>query len=253
LFIPGWEELMSVALTPSFAAIRNQILTGLPREKYHRLFSNLRLVSLTAHQVLYYVEDNIRCAYFINNGMASLLSMTAEGDSIEVGNIGNEGIVGIPVVLRQAKTPHQIVVQVPGDALVVNADILIQEFEKEGELRHRLLSYAHALATYMSQLGVCNHFHTLDKRLCRWLLMSSYQVQSQSFQLTHESLSQVLGTGRTGITMVANKLQRDGLIRHHRGQITILNRVGMEAISCDCYQIVKEVFERSLGLNSSGP
>lgn len=210
-------------------------------------------MSLTAHQVLYHVEDNIRCAYFINNGMASLLSVTAEGDSIEVGNVGNEGIVGVPVVLRQAKTPHQIVVQVPGDALVISADILRQEFEKEGELKDRLLAYTHALATYMSQLGVCNHFHTLDKRLCRWLLISSYQVQSQSFQLTHESLSQVLGTGRTGITMAANKLQRDGLIRYHRGQITILNRVGMEAISCDCYQITKEVFEHSFDSNSSGP
>jgi CRP-like cAMP-binding protein len=237
---------MSVALTPSAAAIRNQILTRLPREKYHRLFSNLRLVSLTAHQVLYHVEDNIRCAYFINNGMASLLSNTAQGDSIEVGNVGNEGIVGVPIVLRQAKTPHQIVVQVPGDALLISADILRQEFEKEGELKDRLLSYTHALATYMAQLGVCNHFHTLDKRLCRWLLISSYQVQSQSFQLTHESLSQVLGTGRTGITMAANKLQKDGLIRYNRGQITILDRVGMEAISCDCYQNTKEVFEHSL-------
>jgi CRP-like cAMP-binding protein len=244
---------MSVALTPSAAAIRNQILTSLPRERYPLLFSNLRLVSLAAHQVLYYVDDKIQCVYFINNGMASLLSTTAEGDSIEIGNAGNEGLVGVPVVLRQSKTPHQIVVQVPGDAFMISADILRQEFEKEGELKERLLSYTHALATYMSQLGVCNHFHTLDKRLCRWLLISSYQVQSQSFRLTHESLSQILGTGRTGITMAANKLQRDGLIRYRRGELTILNRAGMEAISCDCYQITKEVFEHSLGPKSSKP
>ncbi len=244
---------MSVAFTPSAAAIRNQILTRLPREKYPRLFANLRLVSLTAHQVLYQVEDNILWAYFINNGLASLLSVTADGDSIEVGNVGNEGLVGVPVVLRQDKTPQQIVVQVPGDALVISADILKQEFEKEGELKDRLLAYTHALGTYMSQLGVCNHFHTLDKRLRRWLPISSYQVQSQSFHLTHESLSQVLGTGRTGITMAANKLQKDGLIRYHRGQITILDRAGMEAISCDCYQVTKEVFERSFDSNSSGP
>lgn len=228
------------------AVVRNQILTRLPREKYDLLFSNLRRVRLTAQQVIYSAEDNIRSAYFIDNGLASLLSITADGETIEVGNIGNEGVVGIPVVLRQAKTPYQIVVQVPGDALIVSADILIQEFDKEGELKDRLLSYTHALATYMSQLGVCNHFHTLDKRLCRWLLVSSYQVQSQSFHLTHESLSQVLGTGRTGITMAASKLQRDGLIRYHRGEITILNRDGMEAISCDCYQITKDVLEHSV-------
>ena len=228
------------------AVSNNRILTRLPREKYEHLFSNLRYVSLTAHQVLYAAEDDIQGVYFINKGLASLLSITAEGETIEVGNVGNEGVIGVPVLLREAKTPHQIVVQVPGNALMVSADILIHEFDKEGELRDRLLSYMHALATYASQLGVCNHFHTLDKRLCRWLLISSYQVQSQSFHLTHESLSQVLGTSRTAVTMAAHKLQKDGLIRSHRGEITILDRDAMEAISCDCYQISKDVLDHSL-------
>ncbi len=232
---------MPIALTQT-AAFGNQILTGLPREKYANLFANLRPVSLSAHEVLYSVEDEIRSAYFINSGMASLMSISTEGNSIEVGNVGNEGMVGIPVLLRHVKTPHQIVVQVPGDALMVSAALLKQEFEKEGELKNRLLRYTHALATYMSQLGVCNHFHTVDKRLCRWLLISSLQVQSRSFHLTHESLSQVLGTGRTGVTMAANKLQRAGLIRYHRGQITILDHVGMENFCCDCYRITTEVF-----------
>ena len=235
---------MPIAATQA-AVFRNKILAGLPYEKYPSLISNLKRVILHAHEVLYSVEDDISCAYFISNGMASLMSITIEGNSIEVGNVGNEGMIGLPVILRQPKTPHQIVVQVPGDALAVNTDILRQEFEREGELKDRLLSYTHALATYMSQLGVCNHFHPVDRRLCRWLLISSYQVQSQSFQLTHETLSQVLGTGRTGVTMAANKLQRAGLIKHHRGQITILDRTGMEAICCDCYKITKEVFEHS--------
>jgi len=236
---------MRIALTQT-AAFRNQILTGLPREKYAGLFSNLRPVSLSAHEVLYCAEDEIRCAYFINSGMASFMSISTEGNSIEVGNVGNEGMVGIPVLLRHFKTPHQVLVQVPGDALVINAGILTKEFEKEGELKNRLLRYTHALATYMSQLGVCNHFHTVDKRLCRWLLISSLQVQSRSFHLTHESLSQVLGTGRTGVTMAANKLQKAGLIQYHRGQIAILDHAGMETICCDCYRITKEVFEHSL-------
>jgi CRP-like cAMP-binding protein len=235
------KDLMPIALTQT-AAFRNQILTGLPREKYANLFANLRPVSLSAHEVLYSAEDEIRSAYFINSGMASLMSISTEGNSIEVGNVGNEGMVGIPVLLRHVKTPHQILVQVLGDALVIGADILTKEFEKDGELKNRLLRYSHALATYMSQLGVCNHFHTVDKRLCRWLLISSLQVQSRSFHLTHESLSQVLGTGRTGVTMAANKLQRAGLIRYHRGQITILDHAGMENFCCDCYRIIKEVF-----------
>jgi len=237
---------MATAVTQT-AVCKNRILTGLPREQYDSLFSNLTPVNLHHHQVLYDAGDDIRCAYFINDGMASLMSISPEGNSIEVGNVGNEGMVGIPVLLRHVTTPHQVLVQVPGEALVVSADILRQEFDKEGELRNRVLSYTYALATYMSQLGVCNHFHTVDKRLCRWLLISSLQVQSKSFHLTHDSLAQVLGTSRTGVTMAANKLQRAGLIQYHRGQITILNHTALEATCCDCYQITKEVFDHPLG------
>lgn len=232
---------MSTALT-EMAASRNQLLAGLPREKYSSLFSNLRPVSLNAQNILYYVDEEIRSAYFIDTGIASLMSISTEGNSIEVGNVGREGMIGIPVLLRQAKTPYEIVMQVAGDALVVSAEILRQEFEREGELKNRLLFYTHAFAIYMSQLGVCNHFHTVDKRLCRWLLISSDRVESHSFRLTHESLSQVLGTGRTGVTMAATKLQRLGLIEYHRGQIKILDRRGIEAISCDCYRITTKVF-----------
>jgi CRP-like cAMP-binding protein len=235
---------MSSPLTQT-AAFKNQILTGLPREKYTDLFANLRLVSLSAHQVLYCAEDEIRCAYFINKGMASFMCISSEGHSIEVCNVGSEGMVGIPVLLRHLKAPYEVVVRVPGDAWLISADILKKEFEKEGELKDRLLRYTHARATYMSQLGVCNHFHTVDKRLCRWLLISSLQVQSTNFRLTHESLSQVLGTGRTGVTMAANKLQKAGLIKYYRGEITILNYAGLEATCCDCYRITKEIFEQS--------
>ncbi|HEU4712863.1 MAG TPA: Crp/Fnr family transcriptional regulator [Pyrinomonadaceae bacterium] len=235
---------MLSALTQS-AASGNQILAGLPREKYSDLFSHLKPVSLKANKVLYNVEDKIQSAYFINSGVASLISLTADGNSIEIGNVGNEGMIGVPVLLRQGKTPHQIVMQVPGEALEVSADVLREEFEKEGELKNRLLSYTHALATYMSQLSVCNHFHTIEKRLCRWLLITSEQLQSITFRLTHETLSQVLGTARTGITMAANKLQRDKLIRYHRGQITILDREGLEELSCDCYQSNREVLDHT--------
>lgn len=236
-----------VSAVTQTAVFKNRILTGLPREQYDSLFSNLTPVNLHPHQVLYDAGDDIRCAYFINDGMASLMCITTEGSSIEVGNVGNEGMVGIPVLLRHVTSPHQVMVQVPGEALAISTPIIKREFEKEGELKNRLLSYTHALVTYMSQLGVCNHFHTVDKRLCRWLLVSSLQVHSQSFHLTHDALSQVLGTGRTGVTMAANKLQKAGLIQYHRGQITILNRAGLEAACCDCYQITKEVFDYSLG------
>jgi CRP-like cAMP-binding protein len=239
-------RLMATAVTQT-SVCKNRILTGLPREQYDSLFSNLTPVNLHHHQVLYDAGDNIRYAYFINDGMASSMCITTEGNSIEVGNVGNEGMVGIPVLLRHVTSPHQVVVLVPGEAWAVTTDILKVEFNKEGELKNRLLSYTQALVTYISQLGVCNHFHTVDKRLCRWLLISSLQIQSQSFHLTHDVLSQVLGTGRTGVTMAANKLQKAGLIQYHRGRITILNYAGLEAACCDCYQITKEVFNHSLG------
>lgn len=242
---------MAVAFTFR-AAIRNQILAGLPRDKYRHLFSNLRPISLTTQEVLYNMEDHFRCVYFINDGLASLLSLIGEGDSIEVANVGNEGMVGIPIILREVKTPYQIIVQIPGDALIVNADVLRREFDKEGELRDRLLHYTYALSTYMCQLGVCNHFHTLEQRLSRLLLTIGDRVQSRSFQLTHEFLSQALGAGRTGVTMAAIRLQRSGLIRYHRGKIAVLNRAGMEAAACECYQITRDVFENFRGPDSSG-
>ena len=237
---------------PQVAAFRNQILAGLPRERYSNLFSNLTLMKLNADNFLYSVEDDIRCTYFIETGLASLMSIGAQGNSIEVCNVGREGMIGIPVLLRQTKTPYAVVMQVPGDAWAISADILRQEFEREGELKNRLLSYTHAQGIYMSQLGVCNHFHTVDQRLCRWLLVSTDRVQADSFHLTQESLSQVLGAGRAGVTMAATKLQRLGLIEYQRDQITILDRPAMEAISCDCYRITTEVFEHYLEPSAGG-
>lgn len=240
-FFANARDSVPVAVTQC-VQVRNRILAGLPREKYRQLFSNLSLVRLNENKVLCEPEDDFRHAYFINSGVASLLSIIKDGDSIEVGNVGDEGVVGISIALREAKTPYRVIVQVPGEALTVSADILRQEFDREGELRDRVLRYMHAFSTYMSRLGVCNYFHTLDKRLCRLLLTTGDRVQSDSFHLTHEFLSQVLGTGRTGVTMAAIRLQRLGLISYHRGQLTILNRAGIEATTCECYQVTKEVF-----------
>jgi CRP-like cAMP-binding protein len=236
--------MMSVALT-QVAAPGNQILTGLSPAKYPQLFSNLKLVRLTDHQVLYHAGDVLRNAYFMTSGMASLLCSTSEAESMEVANIGQEGVVGIPLILRQRKAPHEIVIQIAGEALMVRADILKEEFEKDGELRGKLLGYTYVLSTYMSQLGLCNHFHSLDRRLCRWLLITSHQVRSDTFQLTHESLSQVLGSSRTAVTMAANNIKRQGLIRHHRGQITILDSSGLADMSCACCRIIKKVLKHS--------
>lgn len=236
-----------VTAISQLAAFRNQILAGLRRERYSSLFSNLTFVRLNADSILYSVDDDIRYAYFLDTGLASLMSLSPQGNRIEICNVGSEGMIGTPVLLRQTRTPYEVVMQVPGDAFAVSVDILRQEFEREGELKNRLLSYTHAQGIYMSQLVVCNHFHTMDQRLCRWLLDSSDRLQSHSFQLTAESLSQALGVGRPGVTMAATKLQRSKLIEYQRDQITILDRPGLEAISCDCYRMTTEVFDQYRG------
>ena len=224
----------------------NRVLAALPALVYEQLVPELEPVSLALKQMLYQPNGDISHVYFPFTTITSLVVVMQDGQIAEVATVGNEGMVGIPIILREAKTPYRIIVQVPGDALMVRAEILRREFDKEGELKDRLLRYTYALSTYMCQLGVCNHFHTAEKRLSRWLLIASDRMQSNTFQLTHEFLAQALGTGRTGVTMAALRLQKSGLICCHRSEITILNRPGLEAVSCDCYPISKQVFEHFL-------
>lgn len=236
---------MSVPV-PKLTPVRNGILTALPREEYDRLFPNLKLVNLTAGEVLYETGDHIGYAYFINRGLTCLLAESRNGETVEVGAVGNEGIVGVPTILGVEKALYRIVVEISGDALRIRAETLREEFNRGGKLQVWLLHYTHALFTQMSQSGICNHFHTLEQRLSRWLLVTSDRGQSESLRLTHELIAQMLGTSRSAVTMAAAKLQRLGLINHCRGKITILDRPVLELTACECYQIIKEEFNHFL-------
>lgn len=218
----------------------NQLLSALPRKEYEQLLQHLEQVSLPQGKVIYEAGDAIRHAYFPLSGMLSLLSSTEEGGTIEVAMVGNEGLVGLPTVLRTDTTPYRVMVQIPGRAMRVRGDALRGEFNRGARLQDTLLRYTHTLLTQISQSAVCNHFHTVEQRLSRWLLVTRDRVNASEFHLTQEFISHMLGIPRTHVTMRAGALQQKGLIRHGRGKIVIIDVEGLEAAACECYRLVKE-------------
>ncbi|MGB9181616.1 MAG: Crp/Fnr family transcriptional regulator [Pyrinomonadaceae bacterium] len=227
--------------------VLNRLLSSLPQTEYEHLLPNLEQVHLPKGKILYHAGDMVGHGYFINNGMISLLSMTEDGSTVEVAMVGNEGAVGLPVILRNNKTPYQIMVQIPvQSALRIKSGALRNEFDRGGKFQDLMLRYTHVLFTQISQSAVCNRFHNAEKRLGRWLLITNDLVKEDTFLLTHEIIGHMLGTPRTGVTMAAGALQREGLIRYARGKITILDRPGLESVACECYQVIKEGFDHFL-------
>ncbi|HEX8636199.1 MAG TPA: Crp/Fnr family transcriptional regulator [Pyrinomonadaceae bacterium] len=225
---------------------KNQLLAALPRHEYERLAPHLEPMHLPQGKTLAYPGDAIRYAYFPANGMISLLSTTEAGRAIEVAMVGHEGFSGVPIILRVGVAPYWSVVQIPSDVLRISATALRKEFERGEQLHDLLLKYTYALLTHVTQSAVCNSFHTVQERFCRWLLISRDHVKSDTINLTQEFISQMLGTARTGVTMAAVPLQDAGLIRYRRGKITILNRPGLESAACECYTIIRKEIGQNL-------
>ena len=221
-------------------AFGNGLLSALPREEYERLSPHLEVVRLTPGKILYNAGDVVRHAYFPKGGMISLLSITEDGRTVEVGMIGSEGMSGIPIILRCSEAPYQVMVQLAGNALRIRGGALREEFDRGGKLQELLLRYTHSVLVQVAQSAACNRFHTVEQRLCRWLLVSRDLVQTDTLNLTQEFLSHMLGVPRTSVTMIAGTLQNEGLVRYRRGRITILSRKGLEAASCECYRRVRE-------------
>jgi CRP-like cAMP-binding protein len=226
--------------------VGNRLLNALPPAEYEALGPHLERVHLPLHTMLYQAGDRLQYAYFPLNGMTSLLSITKDGDAIEVAMVGDEGMVDVACILRVNITPYQSVVQIPADALRIRADLLRKEFDKCGRLKDVLLRYTYALLTHVSQSAVCNRYHNMDSRLCGRLLVARDRVKSDTFNLTQESIAQMLGAPRTGVTASARRLQDKGLIQYRRGKITILNRQELEEISCECYGIVRQKIDQFL-------
>lgn len=226
------------------ASVRNRILAGLPRKEYARILPDLVRVTLKSGQVLYEPSGVMHSAYFLDTAIVSILSMAKDGTSIEVSVVGDEGVIGLPIILRSHGLPYRIIVQGEGVAWRMKADVFRKEFDRCGSLHKVVLHYAHTLIVQLSQSSACNQFHSTQQRLCRWLLTSQDRARSPEITSTQEFLSQMLGVNRGSASQAASTLQRAGLIRYRRGRITILNRSGMEAAACECYRIVKVEFDR---------
>jgi CRP-like cAMP-binding protein len=225
----------------------NRLLAALPDAEYQRLVPHLEYVPLPLKQVLYTMGESIEYVYFPHRAIVSLVSTPKEGSNVEVGLVGNEGMVGIPAALGDNIATTTAMVQREGSGMRMEASLLKTEFQQGGSLQNLLLWYTQALYAQTSLTAACNALHQLDEKLARWLLLVYDRVESNELQLTQEFISQMLGVRRAGVTEAANRLQTAGLIRYIRGRITILNRQGLEAASCSCYGIIKGEYDRLLG------
>ncbi|MBD1925382.1 Crp/Fnr family transcriptional regulator [Trichocoleus sp. FACHB-90] len=228
----------------------NRLLAALPDAEYQRLIPHLEFVSLSGRQVLHKAGESIEYVYFPHRGIVSLLSAPEEGSTVEVGLVGNEGIVGIPATLGDKIAIATAIVQIAGSGMRMEASLLKIEFEQGGSLQSLLLRYTQALYV-ASQNAACNRLHQLDERLARWLLLVCEFEGSNELPLTQEFISKMLGVRRSGVTEAANRLQQAGLIGYNRGRITILNRQKLEAASCSCYGIITGEYARLLGTEKS--
>jgi CRP-like cAMP-binding protein len=225
-------------------SIPHKILAALPPQEYDRLLKHLTPVALPLGETLYKTEEQIKDVYFINNGIVSLVANMKDGGSVEVGLVGNDGLVGLSVVLGDDISPNQAIVQIAGDGMRMRADVLREELKRDGDLLGILLRSILVMLKQVSQTAVCNGTHTVGQRLARWLLMCHDRVSGDQLKLTQEFISQMLGIRRSGVSEAAILLQGGGLIRYSRGHITIVDRKGLEEFTCECYAAVRAEFER---------
>ncbi len=228
----------------------NRLLGLLPPADYERLRPHLERIPLAYRQSLYRARKPIGFVYFIETGVGSLVNTMANGQAAEVGTIGNEGMVGLPFVFEDDRTPTSVYVQVPGVGQRMKATLFTKELARSASMRTVMGHYAHAFFNQVSQSAACAHFHSLEQRTCRWMLMTHDRMQSDEFLLTQEFLAMMLGVQRTGISAAAGSLKKAGLIRYTRGNVTILDRAGLERRSCECYGVSKREFDRLLGVRT---
>jgi CRP-like cAMP-binding protein len=221
-------------------------LDALPANDFERLAPYLELISMKLGDVLYEPGAKLRHVYFPTTSIVSLLYVMKDGASAEIAIVGNEGILGISLFMGGETTPSRAVVQSAGHGFRLKSQLLKNEFGRFGATLHLLLRYTQALITQMAQTAVCNRHHSVDQQLCRWLLLSLDRLASNELSMTQELIANMLGVRREGVTEAAGKLQEAGLIEYRRGRIIVLDRPGLEARSCECYQVVKTEFDRLL-------
>jgi CRP-like cAMP-binding protein len=231
----------------------NRLLSLLSDTDYERLRPHLSQDVFDYRKGLYEASRPIEHVYFPIDGVASLVLTTADGASAEVGTIGNEGLVGLPVCLGDSEAPSSVYVQVPGRALRIDAGIFRGELYRRPTLNLIMLRYAHAFFNQVAQSAACAHLHRVEQRCCRWLLMTRDRMPSGDFLLTHEFLGMMLGVRRTTVTDVMGSLQKAGLIQYRRGHVSILDQDALQQRACECYEISRLEFDRLLGDTAVAP
>jgi len=224
----------------------NRLLATLPKKEYQRLLPNLEEIPLLFEQIVFEAGAPILDVYFPTSGVVSLLAAAEERATLEVGLVGREGMVGLPVFMEVKTSSNRAVVQGAGSALRMKATVFRRECQDGGALPSLLRRYTHSVLTQISQTAICNRFHPIDARLARWLLMTRDRMGANEFQLTQEFLSSMLGVRREGVNKAAGILQQQHLISYSRGALTILKGAGLEAIACECYGIIKDEYDAFL-------
>ncbi len=225
----------------------NHLLHGVTDEEMARLLPNLQPVSFSLGKVLYESGEKMDYVYFPTTAIISLLYIMENGATAEIGVVGNDGLVGIAIFMGGDTTPNRAVVQSAGKGFKMKAALMKDEFTLGGRFHNLCLRYTQALITQISQTAVCNRLHSVDQQLCRWLLLSRDRLPSDRLTMTQDLISNMLGVRREGVTHAAKRLQTAGYISYVRGDMTILDRKGLEAQVCECYQVVRAEYSRLLG------
>jgi len=227
--------------------ISNVILLSLPDTEYDLLRPHLEPLDLPQHKILQEPGEKIEFTYFLNDGMASLVAISRDGRSVEVGIIGKEGMVGMSLTAGLQRGPFRAIMQMEGNGVRIRSEIFLQVLLSASSLRSELGRFGLMHGMQVAQLVACNRLHEIVQRLARWLLMCQDRFDSQLLPLTHEFLAQMLGTGRPSVSLAAGVLEEAGLIQNLRGSVKILNRKSLEETACECYGVIQH-FNGGLGL-----
>lgn len=225
---------------------QSTLLGLLPKQELSRLLPDLEKVKLTLGQSLGESGEQMSHVYFPLDSIVSLLYEMEDGTSTEIAVVGHEGVVGVSLFMGGMTTPNRAIVQSAGHAYRLKGKLLNNEFNRAGPMQRVLLRYTQALLTQMAQTAVCNRHHCVDQQLCRWLLLSLDRLPGDKINMTQELIANMLGVRREGVTASAGKLQKSGLISYRRGLITVTDRAGLEERVCECYEVVKEEYDRLL-------
>lgn len=240
-----------MSITSSQVTNYNHLLAAVPTEELERLKPHLELVQMRLGSVLYESGDRLQHVWFPTTAIVSLQYIMEDGASTEIAGVGNEGVLGVSIFMGGEATPSRALVQTGGCGYRIKAGLVLQEFKRAESLQRLSLLYFQALITQMSLTAACNRHHSIEQQLCRWLLSTIDRLSSNELIMTQELIASMLGVRREGITEAAGNLKNAGFINYRRGHITVLDRSGLETLSCECYQVVKKEFDCLFSMYSS--